>query len=423
MGKRRNRNRNKAASGVECTCSMRDDLDPPRHLDHENHCDLWHLGDFCNGLRDWDPVTQKLFWTGGAVGVTDDEGWYDDVPCAPSDMQAIIDATVSGYSLKGGGWSKYGGNYQSCRHNMTKVVLPDTEGTVVHCSASTDVRGRVNRPDYGVYLANSWTPQAISTFVPWEDYGTPYVPWRAVREVVQDFYAKARAGVRVEVGCMGGHGRTGTFLAAVVMLADPNMSPEGAVAWVRSNYCHKAVEDRSQDYWLKWFADPSLPAHYDRPAPKLAAKVVGAGVTPKGGPVPGGNAGDSCNWQKKGKWCRHDFGHTGPHHYILPARRFVDMAYVAPEGLRCDKTMSGGKYQCRKQFGHTDYHSYTAAPAEAPVKCDKGFSGPCTLDAGHDRACLVMAPVHEYCDIPTCDRYFGHAGEHYMSVSRDKVSQ
>lgn len=416
------KNRRKTKGGsrkVECTCDLRYDLDPPRHMDHANTCDLWHLQDFVDGLIDWDPYAQL-------VVTLSDYVWADSPVDERSDMQKTIDAAISGMPTAAApsAWSK-AWNYQSCRHNMTDVALPDADGTVVYCSASTDVRGRVNRPDYAVYLANSWTAQSISTFVPWEDYGTPYVAWRAVREVVEDWYRRALAGQKVEVGCMGGHGRTGTFLAAVVMLADPNMTPEGAVAWVRKHYCHKAVEDASQKYWLRWFADPSLPAHYDRPAPKKATvvKPTHASVTAKHGPVGGGSEGDSCNWTKNGKWCKNDYGHGGPHHYALTSRRLaVSDEYVAPDADRCIHQLDDGKFRCRKPLGHGDYHSYTAAkhPSDV-VACDKGFSGPCTLDAGHDQACLVMRPVHEYCEEPECDRYRGHAGICYMSVSRGTV--
>jgi hypothetical protein len=44
---------------------------------------------------------------------------------------------------------------------------------------------------------------------------------------------RARAGEQVEVGCLGGHGRTGT-----------------AVAWVRASYCQKAVETAAQEAFI-----------------------------------------------------------------------------------------------------------------------------------------------------------------------------
>jgi hypothetical protein len=340
----------------ECTCDLRHDLDPPRHADHESTCDLWALEDFMNGILDWDPRTQKLvtlYPDTYDVDPFDDALWADDdLPL--SDMQAIIDATVGGMASlpsDAGHWDKY----LSCRHNMTEVVLGD--GTKVYCSGAADCRGRINRPDFAVYLYGGWTASSIATFVPWEDYGTPYVPWRQVRAVIEDWFARAKSGQRVEVGCMGGHGRTGTFLACAALLADPNLTPEGAIAWVRANYCTKAVEDASQHHFVAWFADPSLDAFYTRPAPK---------VTPAA-PRSGG-----CIWTKKGKGCNKGPDHAGPHHYTLAiGTGFVASAAVAgvatePDATRCPhllmdgkgNAISGGTFQCHKAIGHADYHSY-----------------------------------------------------------------
>lgn len=50
-------------------------------------------------------------------------------------------------------------------------------------------------------------------------------------------------GKKVHAGCIGGHGRTGTFLAALVAYMTGN---EDAITYVRENYCKKAVESTSQ---------------------------------------------------------------------------------------------------------------------------------------------------------------------------------
>ncbi len=55
----------------------------------------------------------------------------------------------------------------------------------------------------------------------------------------------ARTGERVEVGCLGGHGRTGTALACLAVLT--GTLADDAVAWVRGNYCYKAVETDVQE--------------------------------------------------------------------------------------------------------------------------------------------------------------------------------
>jgi hypothetical protein len=60
-------------------------------------------------------------------------------------------------------------------------------------------------------------------------------------------------GETVEIGCIGGRGRTGTVLACLAVLAGVN--PPEAVAWVRSNYRSDAVENVEQEAWVDWFAD------------------------------------------------------------------------------------------------------------------------------------------------------------------------
>lgn len=57
-----------------------------------------------------------------------------------------------------------------------------------------------------------------------------------------------RAGKKVHVGCIGGHGRTGLVLSALVSQMLPDV--KDAIGYVRENYCHKAVESAKQVQWL-----------------------------------------------------------------------------------------------------------------------------------------------------------------------------
>ncbi len=61
--------------------------------------------------------------------------------------------------------------------------------------------------------------------------------------------AWSRAAVeRVEVGCVGGRGRTGTMLAALAMM--DGLDREEAISWVRERYDIHAVETPWQRWWL-----------------------------------------------------------------------------------------------------------------------------------------------------------------------------
>jgi len=87
--------------------------------------------------------------------------------------------------------------------------------------------------------------------IDWPDFGVPRDRDAAAAQIRAAF-ARARAGARVEVGCAGGLGRTGTVLACMAVLAGVPV-PE-AVQWVRQSYDARAVETDDQEEWIAWFA-------------------------------------------------------------------------------------------------------------------------------------------------------------------------
>ena len=106
--------------------------------------------------------------------------------------------------------------------------------------------------DFGLYLDARWAPTWPAAVVEWEDFGVPREP-DAAAVAIQDAFARARAGETVEVGCVGGLGRTGTVLACMAILA--GVPPHGAVAWVREHYDERAIETPAQEHWPLWFAE------------------------------------------------------------------------------------------------------------------------------------------------------------------------
>jgi protein-tyrosine phosphatase len=79
----------------------------------------------------------------------------------------------------------------------------------------------------------------------------------AVAEI-RSAFERARRGETIEVACIGGHGRTGTVLACMAVIA--GVPVEQAVSWVRSVYCVRAVQEPSQQYWVEHRAAPILDA-------------------------------------------------------------------------------------------------------------------------------------------------------------------
>ena len=148
-----------------------------------------------------------------------------------------------------------------CRHWREPVDL--LEGVTVFASAWFDrPQGHIDMdwPEIGLYLDGSWAsvtmlcspgfrprfaryrPSKLVAY-PWPDLGVPREPARFTR-ALQWILHQAAQGKRVEIGCAGGHGRTGTTLATMLVLQ--GMSPKRAVQSIRRTYCHEAIETRSQ---------------------------------------------------------------------------------------------------------------------------------------------------------------------------------
>ena len=56
---------------------------------------------------------------------------------------------------------------------------------------------------------------------------------------------------RVVCCCVGGHGRTGTALAALMIATDPNISAADAIKNVRELHCKNAIESATQESYLE----------------------------------------------------------------------------------------------------------------------------------------------------------------------------
>lgn len=81
-------------------------------------------------------------------------------------------------------------------------------------------------------------------------------------------------GHNVAIACSGGHGRTGTVLAAIGIMAEIKPALEDPTEWIRGVYCDEAVESPSQDAILRSLA--GLP---ERPLFEFESKYCGYGVT------------------------------------------------------------------------------------------------------------------------------------------------
>jgi hypothetical protein len=111
------------------------------------------------------------------------------------------------------------------------VVFPD--GSRVRASSISD--RCIDDPErtYGLYADPRWEPTWPADVIAWPDFGLPEDSEVAAQQIVSAF-DRARRGDLIEVGCLGGSGRTGTVLACMAVLAGVPTSE--AVAWVRVVY-------------------------------------------------------------------------------------------------------------------------------------------------------------------------------------------
>ena len=133
----------------------------------------------------------------------------------------------------------------ACAHWRAPVQVA---GGTVLCS------GWLARPDLceltvsrAVYLDSAWLeatilPRSAVTIVEWPDFGV-IEPTRLAS--VADSLIAALRGGPVDIGCLGGHGRTGTLLATLIGVAE-SLPADQAIRAARERYCTHAVETPAQ---------------------------------------------------------------------------------------------------------------------------------------------------------------------------------
>lgn len=89
--------------------------------------------------------------------------------------------------------------------------------------------------------------ETIELMFPIPDGQAPHDPTR-FKYMVTWLRNQLQAGKTIHVGCIGGHGRTGTVLAAIVTEL---VGEKDAIQYVRRHYCKKAVESEGQIKFLK----------------------------------------------------------------------------------------------------------------------------------------------------------------------------
>ena len=167
-------------------------------------------------------------------------------------------------------WGSSGGDWDTGKSSTSKYTP--------HCYESHEPLKLVNNGvDYEIYggscshpvVSNAdiyigfdqYSMKPQGTLMPWEegyapivevsfpivDMGVPKDPKRFIA-LVDWTCNQLQLGKLIHAGCIGGHGRTGTFLAAVTKVFT---GEKDAITYVRDNYCKKAVESDEQSRFLE----------------------------------------------------------------------------------------------------------------------------------------------------------------------------
>jgi protein-tyrosine phosphatase len=153
----------------------------------------------------------------------------------------------------------------SCYHNGTPLVIGDY---TVYLSASRDVKTPLQgkAPTAAIYLDNTWVRGMVFTndsftspvkngirlmYANWPDFGV--VTIEAATLIVKWVREAWKGGDVVEVGCIGGHGRTGTM--AALLCVSEGMGWRDAMQYVRKTYCDKAIENNAQEAMVQEYAE------------------------------------------------------------------------------------------------------------------------------------------------------------------------
>ena len=239
------------------SCALCWDKQPAEELVHGT---AWRItGNMCAeciayvGTDDWKPTSSLASATYNYTNVADWDWNYSD-PYS-WDVKYPVSGAIS-----------QGARVPMCFHHMSPFQFEglDSNNLTVHLTGSSHLKhepGVKELPTVGVYLDTGWMSGRVATnsdipvdltqptsiYVGWPDFGILELDLlvEAVKWVVPYLYDSSNI---VEIACIGGHGRTGTYLAAVMI--HEGWAVKDAIEYIRGGYCGKAIETRDQEDML-----------------------------------------------------------------------------------------------------------------------------------------------------------------------------
>lgn len=148
--------------------------------------------------------------------------------------------------LEGSGWSVSAGkesNIRNADRNKFHLILNLT-GSSLHKGH------RIPIPQLAKYEKSHPREMVLN----WPDMAAVDLPLQFWKDLMR---CVSRWGWKVVVFCIGGHGRTGTALAS--MLVAKGYGAQQAIDFVRKNHCSKAIETETQERYIYRLAGEPFP--------------------------------------------------------------------------------------------------------------------------------------------------------------------
>lgn len=181
-----------------------------------------------------------------------DSSDHEVTPLSPNAAR-IYESFKKGTQLfDSSGYQKDKPAVEPCRHEQEKITLSD--GTSIYCSSYKSTLESADAADYGLYADPIWRPVHRNELIDWPDFKIPTSIEISLEQIADAYYwAAAEENDKVQIGCIGGHGRTGTILACLALFAsDGKMTPKEAIDFVREAYCDKAIEKPIQEWYVAY---------------------------------------------------------------------------------------------------------------------------------------------------------------------------
>ena len=176
---------------------------------------------------------------------------------------------------------KPGQSFRSCQHHLQPFTFKvGKQEYTLFGSAYSDRKSKAQaeKADLCVFLDNRWMKEyspvwinpalakhisctahkapdkffkkeTPTIFLDWPDMGVLEI--EDLKPVVE--YLANVIDIGIEIGCMGGHGRTGTLMALIMVHL--GCKPGKAIKTIRKDYCHRAIETQKQEDLIKAYAE------------------------------------------------------------------------------------------------------------------------------------------------------------------------